>query len=447
MTEEMSNYKRKNRWANDSIASKSVIVIGLIILLQLPTALIRNIVDERDDLHNEAIKEVSNKWANAQQIAGPILTIPYFTKQLVDDKLEVKRHYFHLMPDELNIEGAVETSSLRRGIYEVVVYGSELSFNGIFSWSDKISEIDFLESVDYENAFLTIGVSDLRGLKDEIVPVWNGEMLKIESGSQIPIMIASGITSHISDVTSLQEGPIDFSFDMTLQGSSDLTFVPLAKVTEVHLVSPWTSPSFTGNFLPTEREWSEDGFVAAWKVYELNRNIPHETTGNIPKKKMEEASFGVELMLPLDDYQKTERSIKYGIMTIALTFLVFFLVEVLNKRRIHPFQYGLVGLALCLFYVLLLSISEQTNFNIAYAISTFGIVTMIALYSISVFKMRKTSGILVLVMSSVYTFLFVILQMADYALLMGSIGLTIILGMTMYLTRNINWYSEKGGDE
>lgn len=443
MTEEISNYKRKNRWANDSIASKSIIIIGLIILLQLPTVLIRNIVDERNDLHQEAIKEVSNKWANAQQIAGPILTIPYYTKRVVDEKLEVKRHYFHLMPDELKIDGAIETSSLRRGIYEVVVYGSDLSFNGEFTWSDKILEVDFLDFIDYENAFLTIGVSDLRGLKDEVLPVWNGKALKIESGSQISTMITSGITSQVGDVRALQEGPISFSFEMDLQGSSDLTFVPLAKVTDVHLESPWTSPSFTGNFLPVDREWSEDGFMAEWKVYELNRNIPHETTGNISKKKMEKASFGVELMLPLDDYQKTERSIKYGIMTIALTFLVFFLVEVLNKRRIHPFQYGLVGLALCLFYVLLLSISEQTNFNIAYAISTFGIVTMIALYSLSVFKMKKTSGILVLVMSSVYTFLFVILQMADYALLMGSIGLTIILALTMYLTRNIDWYSEK----
>lgn len=443
MTNEIRNEKRVNRWSNDSIASKSVMVILLIILLQLPTVLIRKMVDERDKLHQDAISEVSSKWALSQKVLGPVLTVPVYVRRLVDEKEQIRKEYFYILPDKLNIDGVVDTESLRRGMYEVVVYKSDLSIDGSFTWSDKINDIDDLVSVDYEGAFLTVGLSDLRGLKDEIVPLWNGEALAVESGSLISPMISSGITAYLPHLDVLKEGSVSFSFKLKLQGSKNLSFVPIAKVNTTHLESPWSSPSFMGDFLPDDRDVSEDGFLAEWKVMELSRSIPHTSLGYISPKILNMSEYGVELMLPLDDYQKTMRSVKYGLLTIALTFLVFFLVEVLNKQRIHPFQYGLVGLALCLFYVLLLSISEQTNFNLAYAISTFGIVTMIALYSLSIFKLKKTSGILILVMSSVYTFLFVILQMADYALLMGSVGLTVILALTMYLTRNIDWYAKK----
>ena len=152
-------------------------------------------------------------------------------------------------------------------------------------------------------------------------------------------------------------------------------------------------------------------------------------------------------MLPIDDYHKSMRSAKYGVMCIALTFLIFFLVEILNKRRIHPFQYALVGLGLVLFYVLLVSISEHSNFNLAYLISSIAIVSMISLYSLSVFKEKKLSLLLLLTLIAVYGFLFVTLQLADYALLMGSIGLTLILSATMYFSRNINWYNLNQEDE
>ena len=220
-----------------------------------------------------------------------------------------------------------------------------------------------------------------------------------------------------------------------------MSFVPLGNVTEVEIESNWPSPSFNGNFLPDFREVTDDGFSAKWKILQLNRNFPQSWIGRNQSEKMDEASFGVDLILPLDDYRKSMRSAKYAVMTITLTFLIFFLVEILNKKKIHPFQYALVGLALCLFYVLLISISEHSNFNVAYGISTFGIVAMISLYSLSAFKMKKLTVLLVATLSGIYGFLFVTLQLADYALLMGSVGLTLILGATMYFTRNINWYN------
>lgn len=442
MDTEIKSKKHNYQFSSNSLGIKALIVFVLIMLLQIPTLKIKTLVEERDGLRQQAINEVSSKWANAQTIKGPILSIPVYIEYQDGDEVKTKREYFHLLPNDLNISGDVQPQKLKLGIYDVVVYESLLKCTGDFLWDDKIYTIDNLKSIDLDNAFLTIGISDLRGLKDQIITQWNGQSFDVESGSKIPGLIASGVTVALPNILHLNSAMSTFAFDLNLQGSRALSFLPLGKSTVTKLSSPWTSPSFKGAFLPDNRDLSDEGFSAEWKVLQLNRNIPQSFLGNLSKKLFTNATYGVELMIPLDDYQKTIRSVKYGILTIALTFLIFFLVEVINKQRIHPFQYGLVGLALCLFYVLLLSISEQTNFNLAYAISTFGIVTMIALYSLSIFNLKKITGILICVLSLIYVFLFVTLQLADYALLMGSVGLTVILALTMYFTRNINWYNE-----
>lgn len=297
-----------------------------------------------------------------------------------------------------------------------------------------------LKKIQYDQAFLTMGISDLRGIKHEIVVDWNGVNLNTEPGSKLSELIYAGITIDLPNLKEQLGKSISFDFSINLQGSKNISFIPTGNTTRVTLKSDWPSPSFNGNFLPDTRELNDDGFTASWSVLQLNRNFPKTWMGNGPKQQMQEASFGVDLILPMDDYQKSHRSSKYAVMTIALTFLVFFLVEILNETKIHPFQYALVGLALCLFYILLVSISEHSNFNFAYGISAVGIVTMISLYSLAVFKKLSLSLILVITLAGIYGFLFITLQLADYALLMGSIGLTLILCLTMYFTRHINWY-------
>jgi inner membrane protein len=253
-------------------------------------------------------------------------------------------------------------------------------------------------------------------------------------------MFYSGVTVDLPGTQDKIGRKVDFEFLLDLRGSQNMSFVPIGNITEVNMQSGWESPSFNGNFLPDTREPNSDGFKANWLILQLNRNFPQSWIETDQSAKMQELAFGVDLILPLDDYQKSMRSAKYGVMTIALTFLVFFLVEILNKRKIHTFQYILVGLALCLFYILLVSISEHTNFNFAFGISAMGIVLMITLYSLSIFKVMKLMFLLMFTLVGIYGFLFITLQLADFALLMGSIGLTLILGATMYFTRKINWY-------
>jgi inner membrane protein len=218
-----------------------------------------------------------------------------------------------------------------------------------------------------------------------------------------------------------------------------LKFVPVGKTTDIEISSVWNTPSFTGAFLPDERQINDSGFVAKWNILQLNRNFPQTWVNN--KYNIEESAFGVNLLLPVDQYQKSMRSAKYAIMFIALTFIIFLFVEILNKKRIHPVQYILVSFGLLLFYTLLLSLAEHIGFNLAYVISGAAIVGLITSYSQSIFKKTKLTLIMGGALSFLYIFLFVVLQLQDFALILGSIGLFIILAIIMYLSRKIDCYS------
>lgn len=422
-----------------SVTLKLISITILILLLLIPSSMISSIIHERENLSQEAISEVSSKWANAQLIKGPVLSIPLIYELEKKDGMVELTRYLHVLPEELNINGKIDPEKLKRGIYEVVVYKSNLSVNGSFSPKTHIDRNN-LREIKWDQAFITIGISDLRGIKEDIILDWNKEHIKAEPGSKIADLISSGVTIDLPKGFDPAKKSIDFQFNLQLQGSENMSFVPLGGTTNIQLESEWNSPSFNGNFLPNDRSVTQEGFTANWKVLQLNRNYPQQWIGDQYSQSLNQSAFGLDLILPLDDYQKAIRSAKYAIMTIALTFLIFFLVEILHGRKIHAFQYTLVGLSLCLFYILLISISEHSNFNFAYGISSLAIISMISLYSMSVFQARKISTLLLVVLCGVYGFLFVTLQLADYALLMGAVGLTTILGATMYFTRNVNWF-------
>lgn len=452
MEDQKTTFDRLGSWINNSIMLKLMIITFLMLLLLIPTSMIQSIIYEREMLNEQASLEVSSKWGNRQTINGPILTLPvvyeYQEKEKEDDKEKIKTYqrteYFHILPNDLTINGDIAPRVLKRGIYESVVYESDLILNGHFNISpDKIQERvkqQNFKAIRWDKAFLTLGISDLRGIQEQLTIKWLDSDLDVQSGTKINPIIGKGVTASLPSLNNFKTTKHTFKLKLAIQGSQNLSLIPLGEITNVALASNWDAPSFDGSFLPDSRKVTENGFEASWKVLQLNRNIPQYWQGNNTQFSINESAFGVTLMSTVDDYKKSVRSAKYAVMTIALTFLMFFLVEVINKRKIHPFQYALVGLGLCLFYVLLVSISEHTNFNIAYGVSTMGIIAMIGLYSISVLKVKKLSTLLSTALAGIYAFLFVTLQLSDYALLMGSMGLTLILGLTMYFTRNIDWY-------
>ncbi|NME67891.1 cell envelope integrity protein CreD [Flammeovirga aprica] len=439
--EQQQNQKPQRSWAKNTVMVKVGIITILMLLLLIPLSMIESIIYERENMNRKAIKEVSSKWSNEQVVKGPILTVPMLMER-ENQEGEVIEYikYWYLLPKELKIDGDVDPRSLNRGIYDIIVYSSNLDVKGQFDLK-SIPKPSDLKEIQLDKAFLTVGINDLRGIKNQIKVKWNDTTLDIEPGSRIPELVESGVTIP---VTLSEEGQskYDFSFNLVLQGSQNLSFIPLGATTQVSMHSKWDSPSFVGNFLPDTREVTEEGFTAKWTVLQLNRNFPLQWISGEFKQysNFDQSAFGVDLLIPVNDYQTSMRSAKYGAMTIALTFLIFFLVEVINKTRIHPLQYAMVGIALCLFYTLLVSISEHSSFNLAFGIASVAIVSMISLYSLSLFKNKKLSLMLMLILFGIYTFLFITLQMVDYALLMGSIGLTMILGATMFYTRKINWY-------
>jgi inner membrane protein len=276
----------------------------------------------------------------------------------------------------------------------------------------------------------------MRGIQQALPFEWNQQTLEVEPG--LPTVDISGSGFHVK--ISLEERVrCDFQFELNLNGSDHLYFVPVGKSTNIRMKSPWRHPRFDGAFLPDKRDVSDGGFEAVWNVLHLNRNYPQSWKGSA--YHTEESAFGCFLILPVDQYRKTMRSAKYAIMFIALTFMIFFFVEILNRRRIHPVQYLIVGLSISIFYVLLLSLGEQIGFNLSYLVSSVAIVCLITAYAASIFRNFKLTLILGLCLVLLYAFLFILIQLQDYALLLGSIGLFIAMGLIMYTSRNVDWYS------
>lgn len=432
----------KYNTVKNSIALKLLAMAVLSVLLLIPTVFIMVLIEDRANTQEQAIAEVSSKWADMQTITGLILSIPYKTYlKNTEGETTEEIKYAHFLPDELNIAGVITPQTLSRDIYEVVVYNAKLKINGKFFAPNFNNYSIASENIIWPDAFISLGIPDMKGLEENIALNWNGSDYKFNPGIKTNDVLDSGVSIKVP-VGNYEN---NFSLELNLNGSQKLNFIPLGRETNLQLTSNWANPSFQGAFLPDEREVSESGFSANWKVLHLNRNYPQQWLGSA-SPSVKNSAFGVELLIPVDQYQKTTRSIKYAIMLIALTFLIFFFVEVLNKKRIHPIQYILVGLALCIFYLLLLSISEHLNFNQAYIISSIATILLITAYAKSVFKNNKLTLLQSLILVILYGFMYIIIQLEDYALIIGSIGLFVVLAIVMYISRKIDWY-EIGSNE
>lgn len=443
---EISGQNKQSFSERNTVMIKAVFIAIITLLLLIPAAMISNLVYERQNTKNEAINEIGEKWGKEQTITGPFLTIP-FTKHIKryspKDSTDVwieRTDYLNMLPENLNISGSIAPEKRYRGIFEVIVYNSDISLDGDFS-TLNIKDFDIeAKDLHLNNAFLSIGISDLRGIEEQIDLKWGENTKVFNPGTITTNIISSGINAPLN-ISVNSNGDIlsePFAFNVKLKGSEYLRFVPVGKITDVELKSDWSTPSFDGAFLPDHRTVSDSGFVANWNVLHLNRNYPQAWLNS--EHRVQESAFGVDLLLPVDNYKKSERSIKYAILFIGLTFLVFFFIEIINKKRVHPIQYILVGLALCLFYTLLLSISEHSSFNFAYLASSVLTIGLISAYTKTVLKSTSLTGLMSGILNILYLFIYVIIQLEDYALLMGSIGLFIILSLVMYFSRKIDWY-------
>ncbi|MCB0566777.1 MAG: cell envelope integrity protein CreD [Phaeodactylibacter sp.] len=451
---------RLNRWARNSVTLKLIVIGILILLLLIPAAMVTSLIREREGIRDEAVREVSAKWGGDQTIAGPVISVPYSSTRLNEEgKPIISRGYVHFLPDSINIKGQVDPQKRYRGIYLVVLYNTQLELSGRFDALNAEALNVPEEDLQWEDALFTVGISDMKGVEEAVPVRINDTTYQFGPGTVTNDILASGASFPIA-LPRQKASAIDFSFQLNLNGSSSLYFTPFGKSTTVNIQSSWTDPSFEGAFLPDDRTVSADGFSGSWQVLQLNRNYPQQGVGpyisNSPSPPTDPYgyqydafraatnAFGFRLLLPIDEYQKTMRSAKYAAYFVLITFLAFFFIEVLNRKRLHPIQYILVGAAIILFYILLLSISEHFSFDTAYLIACVITLALITGYCSYILHNRRLTWMMFGILALLYGFFYSLLQLQDYALLLGSLGLLLILATIMYLTRNIDWYDLKG---
>ncbi len=425
-------------WIKNSITLKLLVIGFLVLILLIPAKMIESLISERSQNRDAVVSEVTEKWGLHQVITGPILTIPYNFTEMKDGKIIENTAFAHFLPEKLDISGKAIPEIRNRSIYKVILYNAKLTVKGSFANLDFAALNIKPENIIWSEAFLTFGISDMRGIRRNIVISWNDKKYIGNPGVLNKQIVQSGINTHVE--ISHNTNVYQCSFNLDLNGSEKLDFVPLGKETHTALESSWGSPGFNGAFLPEKREVTKTGFKAEWNILHLNRNYPQQWT-SFDSHEIGSSAYGVELIFPVDHYQKSTRSAKYAIMFLFLTFLVFFINEILNKSRIHPVQYLLIGFALIIFYILLISLSEYVGFNIAYALASLATIVLITGYALGIIEKRKVGLMIGAFLTGLYGFLFVLLQLQDYSLLLGSIGLFVILAIVMRVSRQIDWYS------
>ena len=448
------NYKPQN--TSNKTLVKGLITGALILLMLVPTVFVSNIVSEREKRQQEVVKEVTNGWSTQQTLSGPYLYIPY---QVKDGENTTTKHLY-LLPENLNVNGTINPEIRPRSIYKILLYRSELKTTGNF----KIQLPKDIEasSLQLSEAKICYGISDFKGIEEKLNISFNGvkydlapglptkqfETIATESSSNTSDAVrtetttkdieAIGLSANVNLSLEDLQKPINFDMQLKIKGSEKLHFIPLSGNSNFAINSTWKDPKFDGNNLPSSRDVTEKGFQAKWSFN--SANLPFGTAIKDFNFNKQNLAFGVSMVQPADQYAKTTRSVKYAILFIGLTFALFFIIELMQKKPMHPVQYVLIGIALVIFFILLLSISEFILFDYAYLIAATATVLLISLYAKSHFKSNKTASVFGSLLICLYAFIFVLIRLEDAALLVGSIGLFIILALVMFGSRKINWY-------
>jgi inner membrane protein len=428
--ENQTNFQEKKSIFQSSTA-KMIMVGILILVLLVPLTLVQDLIVERSVRQKEVISETTSKWGNSVYFYGPILKIPY------KDPMTGRNNYAYFFPENLNNKTEVTmVKPLERSIYKSNVFSTKMQFDGKYSNPDFVSKGIPAENIYWNRAKIMIRTTNLKSLKDEVKMKLGNQNVTFESVANATNDSIESLETNYFDYQSLQNNAT-FNFDISFNGSKQIKIVPIGKTTDAKITSNWNSPNFNGNFAPISREITAKGFTANWKILHFNRPFAQQYFEVLPE--LGKYAFAVDFITPVDEYQQNERASKYGFLVIGLTFLVFFLIQSISKINIHIFQYSMIGIALIMFYTLLISITEHSSFSFAYMVAATSVIALISLYSISILKDKKFPLFIGISLTVLYIFIFVIIQLEDYALLVGSMGLFAILAAVMYFSRKIEW--------
>jgi inner membrane protein len=399
-------------------------IATLALILLIPLALLMPIVDERSALRDGAVAEIQRDWGREQQVIGPILVIP------------TSQGPTYAFPDELRIKTNLTPEERHRGIYAAIVYAAQLDIEGSFHRPTAADLGVAPDQIFWNQAFVAIAISDLRGTGTQVVLRWGTTDTPMLPGSDLQ-RFPSGV--HVP--VAVPEQPIAFALSIPMHGSHGITFAPLGIKNDIKVHSSWQNPSFTGAYLPATRTVTDEGFSATWSVSYYGRDFGQYAKADLPYA-IDQMNLGVNLLPGIDSYRSVDRAVRYGVLFIVLAFMSFFLFEVVARTRIHPFQYAMVGLALGVFFLILLALSELVPFLAAYSTAAAGTIGLVASYMVPVLKTGRRTVVAAAMLAASFAVLYIVLQADDYALLAGSLVVFVALAVTMRLTRSLDWYAE-----
>lgn len=444
-----------------SILKKFGLIFFIFIVLQIPLMMITHIMEERQVYNDSFPQQFKGYGAKEQTIVGPVLTVPYKWTNIEekevstsdDDKTnstatktvkttKTETGYAHFFPEVLNVTGTLNPELRDEGKFKSILYSGQIDFKGNFNTNECVKNKIDPKDLDWDDAFITLAISDLRGIRKATTLKWNGKLYKFSPGVNGLKLMNSGEFVSLDD--SLAPPSQHFDFTLDINGSKSLNIFPGGKENDITLSSTWNDPAFIGGFLPTKKTVNKQGFKANWEVSYFSRNMPQMWTDKDPdlSKSLAQYMVGVTLQTPVEFYRTSIRAVKYGSLFIVMTFLTFFVFELTTKVRIHEIQYLLVGLALCLFFLMLVAISEWLPFALAYLLASVPTIAQITWYTQAFSKAQNNRlwKIMAATLTTLYIYLYVLLQLDNFSLLFGAIGLFIALTVVLYATRNIDWY-------
>jgi inner membrane protein len=423
---------------------KALVIGFLVVVLMVPLSLLEGLVRERAGLREQAYARVAQGWGGPLTVGGPVIELPAEVRARTD-AAHSTRESLYLLPSRLAVDLVTyqEADARRVGIYAVPVFMLDARMTGSFDLAAARKAIEARypdHTLLWQDAVVCVPLADLRGLREvRSASVAQRDLVLVPGNRSI---FREGLEAPLDTLSATTGPPIDFEFDVRIAGSRSLSVLPVGSVSRVAMESDWPHPAFNGAYLPAEHSISDDGFAARWQVLELNRTYGAiVSAGQVDPGVLEASALSVDFHQPADIYQRGERAIKYALLFIALTFMTIFAWEHVARVALHPLQYLLVGLALSIFYLLLIALSEHIAFGWAYWIAAIALVALVGFYLAGVLGNARRGSIAGAAVSAVYGICYVLVIAEDYALLMGSIVLFAALAVVMITTRRVNWYS------
>ncbi|MDR1095029.1 MAG: cell envelope integrity protein CreD [Spirochaetaceae bacterium] len=440
---------------------KVLMLFALVLLLLIPLNMIRGLVDERGRTASSAESAIMEAWGKQLVAAGPIVTVPGIRTSEIrtraerdGERVEIVEAPFTLVisPQTLNINASFKTETRKRGIFSVPLFSGTLSLTGTFDPGMAVAELLPNETVSLNQAELVISLSSQKGIRKINASRWNNEELFFKPGNQGYGLVWFGPNKSGGIYAALplfENEAAAFNVNIDIQGGQSLRFLPIGQDTHVDISADWTSPSFQGAYLPGASTIDDTGFSASWDVNYLSRDIPLAWKDADNNRDYTASLFGVDLFRTINTYALNNRAVKYAVLFLIVPFLTLFLLEIFTKKRIHPVPYLLSGIGNAVFYLLLLSLSEQMPFYTAYILAALAVTAMLTLYSRSLLPsamevsrmLWNKSWYMGLVVTLSYVLLYAVLNAESYALLIGSIGTFAVVALIMFLTRKLDWYS------